>query len=925
MQNEMAGKQTSYKYLSSITLGHFLPDKMKGDSMTYLDILHENECINTEKDTTACKAEEEYFYRGGKVTWLNFYLSEMQESLQFIKRDKYEELNNLIQKQSWLSKSLVCVNLFHYPGCGGTTLAKHVLWDLRKTFKCAVLNNNFAKAAAIAGQVLDLFVNGGRKQTVLLLVDDLEASENIIELQKNILDEIEKRNIHHNSPVVIILSCIRSENPAESMTTSFTDSLCITNKLSETEQSSFEKKLEEIQKSHENHKTFYGFLIMKNDFKKSYVEDVVQEMFKDRQEHSKEAQLISFLALLNSYVSNSSLLGSVCERFLQSKDPVHGSKPVEEQMESFSGLLIRFKNSVKTERVRMAHKMIATQCCEELEAKEVSRSKITEDLLSSFSVTEMDDDPLLMRDIQDLLVTRQKSTKFSQLIEDIREGERSNDKCIAVLTTAAKLFVKSAVIPQALARFYYIREENYSKASEWAKCAKERDENNSFIADTLGQIYKHEMRSKVKEKRPDQLDIFLSVVEDSIDAFQEEQVLANKEGPVDLENQWTRKRPSIYNTNGLFGELQVASHVFDTLSNLDPLKEEMEKFLKHELQIDSICKNDSNKQFLQILKKKPFLTTLKDRVKMVFDFYESYLTYSKPSQMKEESEYIHKEVADCFLKYTSSECNSHVETEAVDQNRKYLEAQRAASFPGLLHCLSERDADTMEKIKQSWQCIYNSSTKTKEDDLNFILANIVLNCINPGSVNITDHTELEFILKNVLSDKEKDKSQTSAEMYFLALLLLWPKEGTKSYVDKIWECFQNQYELHLRSRFIVPHFFLGQSSGLSRVVHKSQIDTCLFTNPKSIPGDLSEKINTLWHNGELWKNDEVKKLLCRVEGRTEGHEVFAQHGKVKIRVQPDKRADVKNGHKVSFYLGFSIKGPMAYDIQYSGRSAVKRT
>ncbi|MGH0135592.1 UNVERIFIED_CONTAM: hypothetical protein FKN15_008647 [Acipenser sinensis] len=526
----------------------------------------------------------------------------------------------------------------------------------------------------------------------------------------------------------------------------------------------------------------------------------------------------------------------------------------------------------------------------------------------------MDDDHLLMRDIQDMLVTRQKSIKFSQLIEDIRGGEKSNGKCIAVLTTAAKLFVKSAVIPQALARFYYIIEKNFSKASEWAKRAKKLNENNSFVADTLGQVYKYEMKQKPKH-RPDQLDIFLSVAEDSFDAFQEEQVLANKEGPVDLENQWTRRRPSIYNTNGLFGELQVASYVFDTLSTLHPLQEEMKKFLRYELQIDSICKNDSNKQFLQILKKKPFLTKLKGRVKIVFGFYESYLTYSKPSQMKEESAYIHKEVADCFLKYTSSECNDHIETEA-EKKRKYLEAQRAASFPGLLHCLSERrDAATMEEIKQSWQCIYNSNTKTKEDDLNFILVNIVLNCFNPESVNITNHTELELILKNVLSDEKEDEPQTSAEMYFLALVLLWPQEGTKLYVEKIWKCFQNQYELHLRSRFIVPHFFLGQSSGLNRVVHKSKIDNCF--------NGFSETINMLWHSGKVWKNDKVKKLLCRVEGRTEGYEVFAQHGKVKIRVQPDKRADVRNDHKVSFFLGFSIKGPVAYDIQYPGRSPVE--
>ncbi|KAK6462005.1 sterile alpha motif domain-containing protein 9-like [Huso huso] len=862
---------------------------MEGGSRPCLDILCENECVNTEKDTKACKSEEEYFYRGGKVSWLNFHLSEMPESLPFIKRDKHEDLKQLIEKQSNLSRSLGCVNLFHYAGCGGTTLAKHVLWDLRKVFKCAVLNNNFAKAAAIACQVMDLFMKGERKQTVLLLVDDLEASENIYELRKCILDEIEQKNINPKSPVVIILSCIRSEDPAESMNTSFTESVYVTNKLSETEQSLFEEKLQAIQESHENHETFYGFLIMKNNFQVSYVKDIIHKTFKDLQVSSKKAKLISFLALLNSYVSNSSLLGSVCESFLQSKDPLHGSKPLEEQMNPYSDLLICFTNSEKTERVRSAHKMIAIQCCEELETKQRSRSKITKDLLSSLFVKEMDADNLLMRDIQDMLVRRQKSTKFSQLIEDIRRCERNNHKCIEIFTKAAVLFEKNAVIPQALARFYYIIEKNFPKAIEWAERAKKRAGNNSFVADTLGQVYKKQMHSKSKpDLSADELDEFLEVAEKAIVAFQEEQDLANKEGPADLENQWTRKRIMIYNTSGFFGELEVAGCVSDTLSMLYPLKEEMKKFLKNELQIDSIHITDRNKQFLRVLKNRSFLPTLKDRVKKVFAFYETYLTYSKPNQMKEEKDYIPKSVSGCFLKYTSSECNGHVEPKAederVNQKRKYLETQRAASFPGLLHCLCERgDPDTMENIYQSWQYIYNSRKKTKEDKLNFILANIVLNCINPESGNITEPTVLEGILTDVLQDEEEDKPQTSAEMYFLALLLLWPQEGTESYVKQIWKCFGNQYENYLRSRFIVPHFFLGQSSGLNRVVHKSKIDTCFV--------HFSETIN-----------NKVKNLLRRVEGRTEGHKVFAQCGNVKIRVQPANIEDIRRDDKVSFFF-----------------------
>ncbi|MBN3279116.1 SAM9L protein, partial [Polyodon spathula] len=879
---------------------------MEGDSRPCLDILCENECVNAEKDTKACKSEEEYFYRGGKVSWVNFHLSEMPGSQPFIKRDKYEDLKNLTEKQSNLSRCLGCVNLFHYPGCGGTTLAKHILWDLRKTFKCAVLSNNLAKAVTIAGQVTDLYMKGERKQTVLLLVDDLEEYENIYELRKCILDEIEQKNMNPKSPVVIILSCIRSENPPESMNT---ESVCITNKLSEKEQSLFEKKLQAIQESHANHETFYGFLIMKNNFQESYVKDAVHKTFKDLQVSSKKAKLISFLALLNSYVSNSSLLGSVCESFLRSKDPLHGNKPLEEQMNPYSGLLICFTNSEKTKRVRLAHKMIATQCCEELKTKQRSRSKITKDLLSSLFVKEMDADNLLMRDIQEMLIRRQISTKFSQLIEYIQGVERNNYQCIEILTTAAELFEKNAVIPQALARFYYIIEKNFPKAIEWAERAKKRAGYNSFVADTLGQIYKNQMRSKCKpDLSPDELDEFLQVAEKAIGAFQEEQDLANKESPADLENQWTRKRPMIYNTSGLFGELEVAGCVFDTLSMLYPLKEEMKKFLKNDLQIDSICIKDCNKRFIRVLKRRPFLSTLKGRVKKVFVFYETYLTYSKPNQMKDEKDYITKKVSDCFLKYTSSECSGHVKTKAEDE-RKYLETQRAASFPGLLHCLCERrDPDTMENIYQSWQCIYNSSTKTKEDELNFILANFVLNCINPESENITDPTVLEVILKDVLKDEEEDNPKPSAEMYFLALLLLWPQEGTESYVKKIWKGFGNHYENYLRSRLIVPHFFLGQSSGLNRIVHKSKIDTCF--------AHFSVPINQLWQSGEVWKNDNVKSLLHRVDGRTEGHKVFAQCGNVKIRVQPANREDIRRDNKVSFFLGFTIKGPVAYDIQY---------
>ncbi|XP_038831835.1 NACHT, LRR and PYD domains-containing protein 1 homolog [Salvelinus namaycush] len=99
------------------------------------------------------------------------------------------------------------MNLLHQPGSGGTTLAKQVLWDMRKTLRCAVLTGATSDITAIAKQVIHLFTAGGQGQqnTVLLLLEDERILEN---LQDAIIKEIAERNITTHMPVVIILNCV---------------------------------------------------------------------------------------------------------------------------------------------------------------------------------------------------------------------------------------------------------------------------------------------------------------------------------------------------------------------------------------------------------------------------------------------------------------------------------------------------------------------------------------------------------------------------------------------------------------------------------------------------------------------------------------------------------------------------------------------
>ncbi|KAL3047076.1 hypothetical protein OYC64_021326 [Pagothenia borchgrevinki] len=75
----------------------------------------------------------------------------------------------------------------------------------------------------------------------------------------------------------------------------------------------------------------------------------------------------------------------------------------------------------------------------------------------------------------------------------------------------------------------------------------------------------------------------------------------------------------------------------------------------------------------------------------------------------------------------------------------------------------------------------------------------------------------------------------------------------------------------------------------------------------------------LWRNGNIFKTQAIIKRLHRVVGTIEQGEVFAIYRKLKIPVRPALIAGTRSGcstEKVSFYLGFAIDGPLAYDIQY---------
>lgn len=958
--------QSSRRFLPSCGSSSVILEKMDEDIMSALEILCENECKDTdiEKDESQFlefkKSREEHFYRGGRVSWWNFYFSSENYSSAFVKRDSFEELTTLIQQCADSPKPVFVkvINLYHHPGCGGTTLAMHVLWDLKQKFRCAVLKNKATDFVEIGEQVSKLISYKATSHEdfipVLLLVDDFEEQENAYILQNAINAFIAEKGLRYEKTLVIILNCMRSQNPDESA--KLANSISLKYQLSPKEQRAFEAKLQEIEKEHKNCENFYSFMILKGNFDTTYIKNVVKNTLKDLDAKSRKAQLISYLALLNSYVTDSTISVSQCEIFLGITYTMKHGKPetVEKNMGTYSTLLIRTEVSDygRYSGIRIIHPLIATHCLKELEMSyrmdkcQIALNMLEEDILYDSGLGR----DKFKYDVQTLLLTRQRKehgaeidTLFSPLIEELQ-----NEETEKVLIAGSDRFPQNAFICQALARHFYIKEKNFSTALVWANLAKRKAPKNSYISDTLGQVYKSELKQWLGKNKTcrnisvDDLAYFLEVAEKASKAFKESQKQTDSKdyGTEAWSPQNSQRRYDTYNTAGFFGEIEVGLDTIQLLQ-LTPLfhkeneisKESMAEFLSGKWTILS----DPKGEYCVVLSKfTSLLQNLHSDLERCFHFFWDYMGFLKPRNTpKELTELsLSKKVSRCFKKYVELFC--HLDTNLVqgkedlllqkENCRKRIQAWRADTFSGLLEYLNpnHKEANKIENIVENYtfllQDILNKplSKVLTKDIQNFILANIILSCLKPSSKYILPFSTLKKKLREVL--QIVGLTHSYPDPYFLACLLFWPENKEldedstliEKYVSSLNRSFRRQYKHMCRSRQPSTLFYLGQKKGLNSLVHKAEIERYFREVQDS---------NSFWHSGVVWEKREVKDLLRLLDGQAEGKLISLEYGteaKIKIPVTSVYSAPLRSGRnieRVSFYLGFSIEGPLAYGIK----------
>lgn len=900
-----------------------LTKKMEGHLDT-LDILCANQCEDEELDENAKKQIEENFYRGGMVTWWNFHFCEKPRSVSFIKRDQFHYMVQAIRSSD---DTCALFNVVHLPGCGGTTLAMNILWELKKDFRCAVLKYRNSDHSEVANQVMELLSHGTTKESpllpVLLMIDNFEDKDDVYNLKQSIEDEHSKLDF---ATRVIILNCMRTEVLGNTESTE--DTIFVGNELSVQEQTLFEEKFEEIKKRFSDNEniemTFYGFMFMKEKFSLDYIERVAKNILKNFDISQKEAQVFAVLTLLDFYTHEASLSISLCEELLGLNTKANSFCTVEDGFGRFSPLVTRCsaRGKVDFEAVRVIHSVMAEQCLKELHAQyNISKAHITDLLLTTdayFECTLGTDK--VKQAVHDMLLKRNEGEMFSSLIHAIDKETRPRVE--GVLLNSEKRFQKDAVICQLLARYYYLKKKDFSKARKWAKLAKEYDPNNSYIADTFGQVIKqkfwHNIESEGNPVMPEKLREYLEMAQSAMKAFQETQAAAKKEA---ADRFASKKDNKPFNTAGCLGELQVAVQVLDVLELIPFFSRDQKKlcdFLSKK-PLHHIFSNDTLGYYQVLQNFEGFLHNIKSNMKKHIDFFDIFFVILEKrfNQRDSQKERTEEKVLKCFDRYTKLFCQPHAEGHNNMKIRQYLEKHKADTYSGLLHRLSDlTKGDEMENIFKHYQFVLQGHCSPR-DKAHLIYTNIVLNCVKPTSDLKLPYSQLLDLLRQIL--RAQMRQNDSLTVNFLAVMMLWPGQANmntgnlsdyyESYLTQLKEAFYTEMKPVNIGMWPAVHFFLGKKQGYGSLVCRKELTMCVE------PSQTSSVGKTGW----IRKNESIKQLLLEVSGRVNRGFVWADttNPNVKVPVAPFSKSQVSGieGLRVTFYVGFSMNGPVAFDIK----------
>nr|XP_040046902.1 LOW QUALITY PROTEIN: sterile alpha motif domain-containing protein 9-like [Gasterosteus aculeatus aculeatus] len=948
LQQVQSVEASAKKHLPVFVKGTCLLETTEEEKMYSLEILTVDLCDGTTKEfIEEEKANiDQQFYHGGRINWLNLWLSDRKHVEEIIERDAYQEVYTFVNdalKSNANQTPVNCINIYHHPGSGGSTVARQVLWNNRKSVRCAVVKPSYP-AALVAHHAVELREYEEKDQQkclpVLLLIEDSDK-EYLDDLKNELEVATNTKRIQHATLCFILLSCRRSHDPEKRCKESPLQNVSVTHKLSAQEKRKFARKREVLEAQYEPD-FILTFVLMSKGFDEKYVQQFVEHLLQGINRQDVVTTLILYVALLNTYVQNSFISQSHCEALLglTVRWEMFRQHEFEESLGDRGKLVFLHLRDEKThiESIRIIHPLIAEEILKQHLGNQQTRSSLAMDLLR---------DDVHLRErfgreeyhsfLKALFIRRARISKgdtydsfFSPLVEHVNEKEKSPEKAIDLLKEAFERFNKDSFFAQQLARLHYTYEK-FEEAKYWAETAAKKQPNNSYILDTKGQVYKKWFQAKCKAIENDNVPKTAQNIADAVetalkalDCFQE----CEKAADADMDNS---------NSSGYFSEVEVGCSLLKLISSSQVFSNrtnghsECMKYLLTEYIPEEV--EDAWEPFHGRLKK--LNKTMHDALEWISEDLSYFQTDigldgEDPPDSSEEKisnplKWLAKRSSE-YGKYFSETYFTALQGESAAANltpfqkRMIIFKLGGGNITSILFKLT--DQSNSVRLLETILSLYPSNPKKakfgQRDIINYIMAHLTLKCLSPQIQKVPPLKDLQALCFQFPTDKRK----CLPSALFLFTLLFWPedhdtndeKENKYEIVHSAVEHLEKGYwtkkkDVPQRKRRIYTHFFLGNGNGLDKFVHKRKFET--VTRGFSV----SEK-RMKWFRGEAWKKPEIANMLKCVSGWTEDGVVYLEGPRKKrFNIQPLHVPSVPHSNEnITFYLGFTFRGPVACNI-----------
>ena len=543
-------RTTTYQdYKLPCSNGHFAimtEEEKRKLNFTDIEILGGEECKRiamTDDDITRRnrkKTEQENFYKGGDVTWWNFYYGD-----QVGKRDLHVKF--LKQAEDILKYNrdhlIEVLKIRHQVGAGGSTAGKYLLWQLsqfenlqvRDTYRCCVIKQITEDTANQIYKFLS-FKDKTPKPVVFLTDNEIEEQ---IRLLLSRLNQLAYKHVNPGR-----LFSLHIEVNRVSVSYAKGKDVVLKHILSKPEQTWFETKYTQLTQSDTDVDTLISFNVMRRSFDKKYIKQLAHEIMKGIRD--TELDVLKCLSLINTFdrdnvipvstfdclvVHDKAMYGGYSLQALKDRGPIGLVVPVvgERQKENTRqlwnvevtdelDLLLKRGFDVGNQRgVMIISQALAEAVLDYIKTKEnLSLFEIVEFVLDIVKEHAKENNQMskqFVKVVNSLFKTRSIfeverniRTPFSEMVSALQQSDgnesvmEANMKIVGLMEQCFRI-TSDALVGQQLARFL-MSINDYKKAEETIDACLSLKPNSSYILSSYGQVYRCKMESIISQTFP---------------------------------------------------------------------------------------------------------------------------------------------------------------------------------------------------------------------------------------------------------------------------------------------------------------------------------------------------------------------------------------------------------------------------------------